>query len=426
MTNAALKIFPNKGKVSKKDNTIPVYFRIIVNGKKAEGKIPNIKLKEHDLLLWNYRVGGIDDPKSTFNKPIDRMKTRFDELISQNLYETTPLTPSFIRDVLLDKTSDAPNDEVLKYIESYYKNRVVPSTQWSKSTKKIYNKSVNHFRNFLNFKKWTNIKFNEAKKIFGNEFFTYLTSHYPSIGKDIHGIDIMKNPITKESASGIIKKIKTIWKDAIADEKTQTNPFDGMRIKIQHKVKQKLNIIEIKRLYEADLKDRPVLEVSRDLFLFQCFSGMAYTDMMNLKPIQIVMISNEQKSFTYVRQKTKIEATVIVNKYLQALIDKFKNHKTVIVKGGVTPSISLKEYNYRLKLLVDRFSLSIPELSTHYGRHSYRQLLTEAKIKDADSINTFMGWSRKKFMDSIYSEVIEEQLIDANHLFELYLNKHLI
>lgn len=53
MTTATLKIFPNMDKISKKNNSIPVYFRIIVKGKKAEGKIPNVKLELKEFEQWN-------------------------------------------------------------------------------------------------------------------------------------------------------------------------------------------------------------------------------------------------------------------------------------------------------------------------------------------------------------------------------------
>ncbi len=47
MKTATLKIFPNVRKVSKKDNSIPVYFRVIVDCIKAEGKIPDVSLTEN-------------------------------------------------------------------------------------------------------------------------------------------------------------------------------------------------------------------------------------------------------------------------------------------------------------------------------------------------------------------------------------------
>lgn len=423
MKTATLKIFPNAKKISKKDNSIPVYFRVIVNCIKAEGKIPDVSLTENQLRLWNHRIGCLEDSKSSINDDINLLKTNFKEIKDKSKYEGKQLSASFIRDVLLDKKSNISNISVFDYVKNYYSNTIDPSSLWTKGTKITWRKSLNHFERFIKFKKISKINFDEFNLSNGKEFLTYLTSEYPNIGEVTD-----KEPkiaMSMASASGIIRKIKRIFNEAILEDRLIRNPFEGIKLSSKNKKKEKLNITEVKTLYGANLIDRPALEVCRDLFLFQLFSGMSYIDMMELKPHQIVKTANCLNIYSYKRKKTGIGAQQIVNKYLQQLIDKFKQNTSVIIKGGVVPKINMQEYNDRLKLLVDLYSLSIPNLSSHYGRHCYRQFLTEAKVTDAGAIYTFMGWSREKFMDSIYSNITEEQLLDASKLFELYLHNHL-
>ena len=105
MKTATLKIFPNERKISKKDNSIPVYFRIIVDCKKVEGKLPYASLTQNQLRLWNSRIGCLEDSKSRINDEISQFKAKFKEINDKCRYEGKNLSASLIKDLLLNKKS---------------------------------------------------------------------------------------------------------------------------------------------------------------------------------------------------------------------------------------------------------------------------------------------------------------------------------
>lgn len=360
------------------------------------------------------------------------IKSEFERILSNNSFESTSLTSMQIRDFLLKRNEfntdkkeqkEEPSVKIIQYFDDYYKSTVLPSVNWSKATKKIYNKAINHFKYFLNHNKLNESTFRDIKPKQAMLFKTYLTSTIEEVL--VKGEVITKVGISNESAAQIVKKIKSIFNAAIADELLESNPFSNVKFVTKYvENSENISILEIKKLYHADLTHRPSLELCRDLFLFQSFSGMAFVDMYSLQYNQISNIEEDKLQIKYVRKKSKIPATVVVNNYLSELINKFKTNYYPKKQSFVVPTINMQEYNNRLKVLSDNFNLSLVNLSSHIGRHNFRQQLDEAQIIDAWSIHKFMGWSFNS-INRKYTNGNDRKLINANALFEEYLDANL-
>lgn len=77
---------------------------------------------------------------------------------------------------------------------------------------------------------------------------------------------------------------------------------------------------------DKDLSHIKRLEVVRDIFLFSCFTGLAYIDVANLKPDNIVTMNDKQWIVTN-RQKTKVPSNVLLLDVPKQIISKY-NHET--------------------------------------------------------------------------------------------------
>ena len=72
-----------------------------------------------------------------------------------------------------------------------------------------------------------------------------------------------------------------------------------------------------------DLSDIPRLELVRDIFVFSCFTGLAYIDVANLKPEHIVTLDSKEWIMTR-RQKTKVESNVLLLEVPKSIIAKYE------------------------------------------------------------------------------------------------------
>ena len=209
------------------------------------------------------------------------------------------------------------------------------------------------------------------------------------------------------TAAGMIAKLKTVIVFGIKNGKLTTNPFNGIKIRKKTKDVMFLTESEIHRIQSKKMVGR--LEKVRDLFLFQCFTGLSYSDMANLTKDDFNVNNKGQIYVKKTRQKTGV-------RYLVVLLD---NAKRIAEKYDYSlPVLSNQRYNSYLKEIKDLCHISKP-LHTHIGRHTAATYLlnkgipieTVAKILGHSDIRQTQHYA-KLLDDSVFREFkkLEETL----------------
>lgn len=209
------------------------------------------------------------------------------------------------------------------------------------------------------------------------------------------------------TAAGMIAKLKTVIVFGIENGKLTTNPFNGIKIRKKTKDVMFLTESEIHRIMSKKMVGR--LEKVRDLFLFQCFTGLSYSDMANLTKDDFNVNNKGQVYVKKTRQKTGVI-------YLVVLLD---DAKRIAEKYGYSlPVLSNQRYNSYLKEIKDLCHISKP-LHTHIGRHTAATYLlnkgipieTVAKILGHSDIKQTQHYA-KLLDDSVFREFkkLEETL----------------
>ena len=110
------------------------------------------------------------------------------------------------------------------------------------------------------------------------------------------------------SAAGILTKIKTICKFAYDNDRLRLDPFCGIKISKKAKEVEFLTEEEVKKIKDKRLYcDR--LDKVRDLFLFQCFTGLAYADIAKLTKEDF--LGNNLGQTCIKKERCKTSVTVI-------------------------------------------------------------------------------------------------------------------
>lgn len=122
----SLWFYPNEQKKSTKTEKLPLYVRVILNGKKSEGRLYHAEITLKEKALWDGRTMRLSDPKHHANKLINAVQKEFDDFILINRKNLTNYSPNAIRDLLLGRTQDGKGVEptVIDYIEKYYTSTV--------------------------------------------------------------------------------------------------------------------------------------------------------------------------------------------------------------------------------------------------------------------------------------------------------------
>ena len=131
------------------------------------------------------------------------------------------------------------------------------------------------------------------------------------------------------------------------------------------------------------------LEQVRDMFIFSCFTGLAYIDVSNLTPDNIVTLDDKQWIMTK-RQKTSVETNVLLLDIPKSIIAKY-SHKTYR-DGKLFPILSNQKTNSYLKEIADLCGIK-KNLTFHLARHTFSTTICLSNGISMETLSKMLGHS---------------------------------
>lgn len=116
------------------------------------------------------------------------------------------------------------------------------------------------------------------------------------------------------------------------------DPFDKYQLKFDRVEKEFLTEAELTAL-ENKCLTLPRLSIVTDIFIFSCYTGLAFVDVMNLKPLNIVQAADGTRWVRTFREKTTIPVNVPLLRKPEVLIEKYFEHIKSKRKRDRFPSI---------------------------------------------------------------------------------------
>ena len=170
-----------------------------------------------------------------------------------------------------------------------------------------------------------------------------------------------------------MKCLKKVVNLAIANGWITVNPFAGIKFSEKKVVKDFLTIDEVNTIRNKDFGIER-LNMVRDIFIFCCYTGLAFIDVYNLKPEHITEDAHGRKWIHKQRQKTEVEFFVPLLEYPMQLIEKYRNHPMCRANNTVFPVYANQKMNSYLKEIADFCGIK-KHLTMHTARHSISSLL---------------------------------------------------
>lgn len=143
------------------------------------------------------------------------------------------------------------------------------------------------------------------------------------------------------------------------------------------------------------------LEHIKDVFIFQTYTCLSYSDLRDFDIQKIVTIKG-MKVYTGKRDKTGKQFTIPLLSEALAILKKYNNK---------LPIISNVKYNQYLKLVAQAAGIDKP-VSTHYARHTGATLLLNEGV-DMRIISKICGHSSTKMTEQVYAKLLDETVVDA-------------
>lgn len=191
--------------------------------------------------------------------------------------------------------------------------------------------------------------------------------------------------------------LKRIINDCVLRGYLARNPFQFYKTRYKFVFPVFLNEEEVNHLQTLSLMKRSHLLV-RDLFIFQCYTGLSYTDLISLSRNDITERDN-RLWIIKARQKTGIVAVIPLLPQAANLIDKY--NKSNPRQNCIFPAYSIQKYNLYLSKIGLEAGLT-KRLSSHVGRRTFGNLALTRGIS-INVISKILGHSSTLITEKIYA-----------------------
>jgi integrase/recombinase XerD len=283
---------------------------------------------------------------------------------------------------------------LLKYHNEHMKTVLSPGTLKNYSTTEKYLKAFIQCRFRRN-----DISLSELNYQFITEFEFFLRKTQPlQLNNPLGNNGIMKHMERLKKMAALATKMEWITK----------NPFTAYQLRFQKREMNFLSQEDIIKIEKAVLNKK--LDKARDMFLFSCYTSLAYVDLINLKSNNICMGIHGEHWIRTTRQKTDIPVNVPLLPKPMELLEKYKNDPSISNQGLLLPNMSNQKVNNYLKDIAAICNIHM-HLNFHLARHSFSTTITLANGIPLETVSKMLGHT-KLSTTQIYVHVLEKKIGD--------------
>ena len=218
----------------------------------------------------------------------------------------------------------------------------------------------------------------------------------PSDMEDIY--THMLHKMSNNSAICYMRKLKTILIYAIHEGYISTNPITFKFHKDKVK-KDPLTLDEVRRIRTKELGSERVENI-RDLFILQCYTGLAFRDMSSLSKRDIKIDKDGKEWIVKERIKTGVPAFIPILPVVKEILVKYNYH---------LPTLTNQKYNSYLKEIQEVCGIK-KTLHSHLARHTCGTLLLNAGV-DMLTVSKVLGHSSTKTTEAVYAKLLPETIM---------------
>ena len=187
------------------------------------------------------------------------------------------------------------------------------------------------------------------------------------------------------------------------------DPFTMFQLKFNKTERGYLTTAELTRLESKKLTIERIAYV-RDLFVLSCYTGLAYIDVMELTPDNLVYGIDNNQWIKTTREKTRIPVNVPLLPQAARIIEKYKTHPKAVAGGTLLPHISNQKLNSYLKEVADLCDIN-KILTYHVARHTFATAVTLSNGVPIETVSKMLGHTTIR-TTQIYAKVIERKVSD--------------
>ena len=384
-----------RGNHVNKDGTCAVMIRLSLDGERISAGTTGISIKPE---LWDgqrQQLKGRNTEVVQTNKKLGGIR---DELlaIAEKLEFEGTLALDRVKAVFLGV--DEEYDTIGKLLDKYIKNvKEQVGVCLSKTSLSKYELCKKRFTQMLE-KKYhcKDMSLKELNPIVVQDYKNFLMTD----------VNMCNNTAVKT-----MKTFRTVILHGIKLGVIHKDPFVGVHFHMEKVDRGFLTDEEISAVMTKHF-DLPRLELVRDLFIFSCFTGLAYIDVKALTYDKIMRLADVDWIISK-RVKTVPPINVVLSDGAKRIIEKYKDYPKK-KKGHVFPVFSNQKTNQYLKEIATACGID-KELTFHMARHTFATL-TLSKGVPIESVSRMLGHTNIR-TTQIYAKITNKKIEHDMALF---------
>jgi site-specific recombinase XerD len=371
-------LFYLKRRNSEKTGPVPVYLRITVDNKRAELATGH----QCEPEKWSNAAGkmmGTKESVREFNASLEELQRKIHAIADRLEREEEIITAEGLKMAYLGKTSS--HRMILEIFgEHNRKAKALVGNGFAPGTIERYKTSLKHTKEFIQSKyRVDDLSVSRINHAFIAEYEFYLRS--------VRGCG--NNTTVK-----YLNNFKKIIRICLGNGWMIRDPFINYKLRTKIVDRGFLNEQELKRMAEQVFEVQR-LNTVRDIFLFSCYTGLAYVDVHKLKRQELVTGLDGALWVHTKREKTNTPSKIPLLLPAMQLINKYRDHPVCEATGKVFPVSSNQKMNAYLKEIADLCRID-KTLTYHVARHTFATTVTLLNGIPIESVSKMLGHTNIK------------------------------
>ena len=227
--------------------------------------------------------------------------------------------------------------------------------------------------------------------------------------KFVNGFDIFlrtRYKVSNNYAMKMIQRFRTIYQVAIDNGWANKNPFSSFKLRFENTERGYLTMEELTLLMNKQITSKR-LEQIRDVFVFSCFTGLAYCDAQALTAEHIINGPNNRPWIRTHRKKTSTPVDVPLLDVPLQILAKYEATR----KGDrLLPIPANQKCNDYLKEIAAICGIE-KRLTFHLARHTFATTVTLTNGVPIESVSKMLGHRSLK-TTQIYAKIVNDKLAE--------------
>jgi len=366
----------------------PLLMRISQNGTRAEVMIKRSVAADN----WDAKrqqATQKDKKSQELNMFLDSLRYKVQKIEREIELDDEVLTAQGIKERIFG--SESERHTILKAFDKHNDeaNKLSDAGEIAPATAQRYETCRSHLAEYIKF---------EYKK--DDMYFAYINQEF------VKGFEVFlktEKSCAHNTTLKYLRNFKKIIIRALNNGWMKKDPFLDFKFKFKEVDRDFLTEEELLKLINKEITIKRIATI-RDIYVFSCFTGLAYSDAKELTQEHIFIGNDGKEWIRKKRHKTKQMSNIPLLNKAKEILEKYKNEQSEFL----LPVLSNQKMNAYLKEIAGMCGIT-KNMTTHTARHTFATTVTLANKISIESVSKMLGHSSIN-MTKHYARILDSSL----------------